>query len=313
MKAKPIGEKPIIFQGCLCVLLAGLALGNAASAASRVLPAAEVTTYADGRPTAKWRLEARDEGVVLRHGGGPEHCDALGARDVWVWHGNGSSKTPSGVKSHMDRDVGLAWLDLPLIPPVDGSRTLRKGDTVFHADFEGSNAFSGWSGTAALESGYGGSQSVRLQTKTNVSGAVLSRQVPVEAVPDKLSAAESTAAWEVDREIIVKWSAPYRGWHYHPEHVIPAEPRIPGHEQFHNTDCPCVFQLPGQPDKWFMSFIAFDGHGYNSFVADSTNLVQWTHPRLAMGFGPPGEFDFGDFGRRLDVVLSCYWTCRQTS
>ena len=42
-----------------------------------------------------------------------------------------------------------------------------------------------------------------------------------------------------------------------------------------------------------MSFIAFDGHGYNSFVAESTNLIQWTHPRLAMGFGPPGEFDFG--------------------
>jgi hypothetical protein len=30
-------------------------------------------------------LEARDHGRVLAHGGGPEHCDALGARDVWVF------------------------------------------------------------------------------------------------------------------------------------------------------------------------------------------------------------------------------------
>jgi hypothetical protein len=54
-----------------------------------------------------------------------------------------------------------------------------------------------------------------------------------------------------------------------------------------------VFQLPGQPGKWFMSFIGFNGKGYNSFVVESTNLVQWTNPRLAMGFGPPNEFDHG--------------------
>ena len=40
-------------------------------------------------------------------------------------------------------------------------------------------------------------------------------------------------------------------------------PKIPGHEEFQNTDVPCVYQLPGQPDKWYMSFIGFDGQGYN--------------------------------------------------
>ncbi|MFM7182452.1 MAG: hypothetical protein ACKO2G_13435 [Verrucomicrobiales bacterium] len=98
---------------------------------------------------------------------------------------------------------------------------------------------------------------------------------------------------EIDRETLDKWSAPYRGWHYHPEYVIPADPKIPGHEDFKNTDVPCVYQLPGQPDKWLMSFIAFNGKGYNSFVAESTDLVQWSNPRLAMGFGKPGEFDYG--------------------
>ncbi|MCX6924572.1 MAG: hypothetical protein NT154_15360, partial [Verrucomicrobia bacterium] len=66
----------------------------------------------------------------------------------------------------------------------------------------------------------------------------------------------------IDRETLDRWSAPYRGWHYWPDHVIPAEPKIPGHEEFRNTDVPCVYQLPGQRDKWYMSFIAFDGHGY---------------------------------------------------
>ena len=90
-----------------------------------------------------------------------------------------------------------------------------------------------------------------------------------------------------------RWSAPYRGWHYWPDPVIPAEPKIPGHEAFHNTDVPCVYQLPGQPDKWYMSFIAFNGQGYNSFVAESNDLIHWSNPRLAMGFGKPGEFDHG--------------------
>ena len=42
-----------------------------------------------------------------------------------------------------------------------------------------------------------------------------------------------------------------------------------------------------------MSFIGFNGQGYNSFIAESTDLVHWTNPRLAMGFGPPNEFDAG--------------------
>ena len=106
-----------------------------------------------------------------------------------------------------------------------------------------------------------------------------------------LHAAETTATPDIDRETLDAWAVPYRGWHYYPDHVIPATPNIPGYESFHSTDAPCVYQLPGQPDTWFMSFIAFDGQGYNSFVAESTNLVKWTNPRLAMGFGKPGKVD----------------------
>ncbi len=43
------------------------------------------TTYTDGRPVATLRMQAKDRGVVLKHGDGPGQCDQLGARDVWVY------------------------------------------------------------------------------------------------------------------------------------------------------------------------------------------------------------------------------------
>lgn len=73
-----------------CTLLACLALGHAWGAGSQIERAAEIEKYADGRPAARWRLEAQDQGVVLRHGGGPGNSDALGARDVWVWQHGGT-------------------------------------------------------------------------------------------------------------------------------------------------------------------------------------------------------------------------------
>lgn len=97
----------------------------------------------------------------------------------------------------------------------------------------------------------------------------------------------------IDLATLDLWSAPYRQWHYWPEYVIPVDPKIPGHEDFKETDVPCIYQLPGQAGVWYMSFIAFNGKGYNSFVARSTDLVHWSQPRLAMGFGKPGDFDFG--------------------
>jgi predicted GH43/DUF377 family glycosyl hydrolase len=46
-------------------------------------------TYLDGRPQARLRLEAKDEGVVLRHGGGPGDCDVLGAREAIAFRDKG--------------------------------------------------------------------------------------------------------------------------------------------------------------------------------------------------------------------------------
>lgn len=64
--------------------------GSAVAAGTQVRKVADVITYPDARPATTYRLEARDAGVVLRHGDGPDGCDVLGARDVWVWEYQGS-------------------------------------------------------------------------------------------------------------------------------------------------------------------------------------------------------------------------------
>ena len=46
--------------------------------------------YSDGRPVATLRMDAKDHGIVLRHGDGPGKCDMLGARDVWVFEDDGT-------------------------------------------------------------------------------------------------------------------------------------------------------------------------------------------------------------------------------
>ena len=113
----------------------------------------------------------------------------------------------------------------------------------------------------------------------------------------KARAAEDAAA--IDANTVTRWSAPYRGWHHYPDHVIPAKPNIKGHETVRMTDVPTVFQRPGDK-RWYMTFIGFDGKGYQSFVAESEDLLHWTKMRLAMGYGPEGSFDHGG------VVLGAY-------
>jgi hypothetical protein len=72
--------------GIAAVLVGGLcAAALAQQPGSQIVPANPIKTYSDGRPAASWRLDATDQGVVLRHGDGPGQCDRLGARDVWVY------------------------------------------------------------------------------------------------------------------------------------------------------------------------------------------------------------------------------------
>src|SRR5450755_4710184 len=64
-------------------------------------------SYADGRPGARLRLDARDGGPILRHGQGPGKCDLLGAREAVCFRANGAYYL------HYDGAVPtgrLAWL-----------------------------------------------------------------------------------------------------------------------------------------------------------------------------------------------------------
>ncbi|HEX9513281.1 MAG TPA: hypothetical protein VF939_22475 [Puia sp.] len=57
---------------------------------SPVKVAVSVPSYADGRPSARYRLDAKDQGVVLKYGAGPDSSDYLGARDVFVFEDHGT-------------------------------------------------------------------------------------------------------------------------------------------------------------------------------------------------------------------------------
>lgn len=55
-----------------------------------LISACQGSAYPDGRPSASLRMDAEDHGIVLKYGDGPDDCDILGARDVWVFEDNGS-------------------------------------------------------------------------------------------------------------------------------------------------------------------------------------------------------------------------------
>ena len=60
--------------------------------------------YSDGRPAATLRMDAKDHGIVLRYGDGPDKCDYLGARDVWVYEDKGT------YYMHYDAAGPTGWL-----------------------------------------------------------------------------------------------------------------------------------------------------------------------------------------------------------
>ena len=93
---------------------------------------------------------------------------------------------------------------------------------------------------------------------------------------------------EIDRATLDRWAAPYRGWHCHPDHIIPPSPD--DGLDFDMTDCPLVWR---HGDEWRMFYTGFDGRGYQTGLAVSRDLVHWEPKGLVMGFGKEGAFDHG--------------------
>jgi len=73
---------------------------------AEVVPARAVTPYPDNRPTAKYRLEAKDQGVVFKHGNGHDKCD-------YLFNQTGPPEDPLGVlrKPIPDKLVVLTFDD----------------------------------------------------------------------------------------------------------------------------------------------------------------------------------------------------------
>ena len=67
------------------ILLVAVILGGTAITGFGIPPVA----YVDGRPQASLRMEAKDQDVILKHGGGPGDCDRLGAREAIVFEDKG--------------------------------------------------------------------------------------------------------------------------------------------------------------------------------------------------------------------------------
>lgn len=64
-----------VLAGLLFIACAGISLGQ--------------TVYPDGRPSASLRMDAKDQGIILKHGDGPDQCDYLGAREALIFEENG--------------------------------------------------------------------------------------------------------------------------------------------------------------------------------------------------------------------------------
>src|SRR6186713_2942734 len=104
---------PIIYRPCHIILFCVTMLilpwesmhaQSSSVKGSRIRPAADPGSYGDGRPTALFRLDVKDQGPVLLHGDGPDSCDYLGARDVWVYSHEGK------FYMHYDGAGSKGWL-----------------------------------------------------------------------------------------------------------------------------------------------------------------------------------------------------------
>lgn len=78
----------VSFLGSLMLVIASCMSGSRTK--SQVKPVATVQKYLDGRPAPRYRLGAKDQGVVLKYGNGPDSSDFLGARDVFVYENKGT-------------------------------------------------------------------------------------------------------------------------------------------------------------------------------------------------------------------------------
>src|SRR6478672_6729662 len=62
---------------------------------------------------------------------------------------------------------------------------------------------------------------------------------------------------------------------------------VPGDES-KKIDCPSVYR---QGKSWYMTYIQFDGRGYETWLATSNNLLQWKTMGRILSFSDTADWD----------------------
>lgn len=62
------------------------------------------------------------------------------------------------------------------------------------------------------------------------------------------------------------------------------------------TDCPTIFRRDG---KWYMYYFVFDGRGYETWMAESDNLLDWTTTGRVLSFSDDTDWDSNQKGGYL--------------
>ena len=102
-------------------------------------------------------------------------------------------------------------------------------------------------------------------------GAVICLLVSVIACvskPEKLKKREITDA--VMQEIYNEIKTPYK----YGLVMVPTD-------NSYKMDCPSIFQKDG---KWYMTYLIFEGRGYETWLAESDDLLHWNHLGKVMSF-----------------------------
>jgi hypothetical protein len=108
----------------------------------------------------------------------------------------------------------------------------------------------------------------------------------------------------------------YRNWTYYSDWAIPPsclDPSTCGRVKRNFTDIAQAWRVPGD-SQWSMTYTFFDGEGYQTALAHSSDLLKWDQSPGTV-FSPradraplewtalPGDFDYGGAGTCLTLPL----------
>ncbi len=72
-----------------------------------------------------------------------------------------------------------------------------------------------------------------------------------------------------------------------------------GEDNTRKTDCPTIFR---KGDKWYMYYFVFDGRGYETWMAESDDLLHWKKQGRVLSFSSPEDWDSNQKGGYLALT-----------